>query len=48
MAKAVKDMIKTALNSFARLDLSDTIDILEKDKQVDDDISRHDSPEKPP
>ncbi|MDA9210760.1 phosphate signaling complex protein PhoU [Methylophilaceae bacterium] len=37
MAKAVKDMIKTALNSFARLDLSDTIDILEKDKQVDDD-----------
>tara|TARA_B100000767_G_scaffold262500_1_gene275244 strand:+ start:1377 stop:2078 length:702 start_codon:yes stop_codon:yes gene_type:complete len=37
MAKAVQDMIKTALNSFARLDLSDTIDILEKDKQVDDD-----------
>ena len=37
MAKAVQGMIKTALNSFARLDLSDTIDILEKDKQVDDD-----------
>ena len=37
MAKAVQVMIKTALNSFARLDLSDTIDILEKDKQVDDD-----------
>ena len=37
MAKAVQEMIKTALNSFARLDLSDTIDILEKDKQVDDD-----------
>ena len=37
IAKAVQGMIKTALNSFARLDLSDTIDILEKDKQVDDD-----------
>ena len=37
MAKAVQEMIKTALNSFARLDLTDTIDILEKDKQVDDD-----------
>jgi phosphate transport system protein len=37
MARAVQGMIKTALNSFARLDLSDTIDILEKDKQVDDD-----------
>ena len=37
MARAVQEMIKTALNSFARLDLSDTIDILEKDKQVDDD-----------
>ena len=37
MAKAVQGMIKTALNSFARLDLTDTIDILEKDKQVDDD-----------
>jgi phosphate transport system protein len=37
IAKAVQGMIKTALNSFARLDLTDTIDILEKDKQVDDD-----------
>ena len=37
MAKPVQEMIKTALNSFARLDLTDTIDILEKDKQVDDD-----------
>ena len=37
IARAVQGMIKTALNSFARLDLSDTIDILEKDKQVDDD-----------
>ena len=40
MAKAVQGMIKTALNSFARLDLSDTIDILEKDKQVDDEIKK--------
>ena len=37
MAKAVQEMIKTALNSFARLVFTDTIDILEIYKQVDDD-----------
>jgi phosphate transport system protein len=29
-------MLRTALNSFARLDVTETIDVLEKDQEVDD------------
>ena len=34
--ESLRFMLRTALNSFARLDVSETIDVLEKDKEVDD------------
>ena len=37
MTNNVHSMLRDALNSFARLDTSDTIDVLARDQEVDDD-----------
>ncbi len=34
--ETLRFMLRTALNSFARLDVTETIDVLEKDQEVDD------------
>jgi phosphate transport system protein len=37
MTANVQSMLRDALNSFARLDTTDTIDVLKRDQEVDDD-----------
>ena len=36
ISETLRFMLRTALNSFARLDVTETIDVLEKDQEVDD------------
>ena len=37
IAANVQSMLKSSLNAFARLDTEDTINVLKKDEEVDDD-----------
>ena len=41
MLSSVKLMLRQALNSFARLDTTETIEVLEKDKEVDEEYRSH-------
>jgi len=41
MLGSVQLMLRQALNSFARLDTTETIEVLEKDKEVDEEYRSH-------
>jgi|TARA_B110000977_G_scaffold47400_1_gene64415 phosphate transport system protein len=41
MLSSVQLMLRQALNSFARLDTTETIEVLEKDKEVDEEYRAH-------
>ena len=41
MLSSVQLMLRQALNSFARLDTTETIEVLEKDKEVDEEYRSH-------
>ena len=41
MLSSVQLMLRKALNSFARLDTTETIEVLEKDKEVDEEYRSH-------
>lgn len=41
MLSSVQFMLRQALNSFARLDTTETIEVLEKDKEVDEEYRSH-------
>ena len=41
MLESVQTMLRQALNSFARLDTAEIVDVLEKDKEVDEEYRAH-------